>query len=106
MLLHAEGSPVGAYDQGAHAFSGARGDRLAVSDGDDLRVELRHASQGCPLLSLVEVEGRPTRGEDRVGGDGVAGEEGPPFGLPEGEMSWRVAGRMEHPHGADLLSVL
>ncbi len=57
------------------------------------------------MLRRVEHECRPARTEHRVGGYGVAGEEDPSFGPPEGEMTWRVAWRMEHPDGADLIPV-
>ena len=80
-----------ALDQGAHAFGGAGGDRTPVPDSEDFRVEFSHAAQGDLMLRRIEVERRPACFEYRVGGNGVAGEEGPPLGPPEGEVTRRVA---------------
>lgn len=58
------------------------------------------------MLRRVEHERGPARTEHRVGGYGVAGEEDPTLGPPEGEVTWRMARRMEHPDGADRIPVL
>src|SRR3712207_8235131 len=43
-----------------------------------------YATHGGPLLRWIEVEGWPARLEHRICGDGVACEENPSFGPPEG----------------------
>src|SRR5215212_10775892 len=57
------------------------------------------------MLRRVEGERVPARVEHRVGGYGVAGEEDPSFGPPEGEVTGRVARGMEHANGADRIPV-
>src|SRR5215210_7583643 len=57
------------------------------------------------MLRRVEGEYRPSRCEYGVGGYRVAGEEDPAVRPPEGEVTWRMAGRMEYLDGADRVPV-
>src|SRR5215203_6445598 len=57
------------------------------------------------MLRRGEGERVPARVEHRVGGYGVAGEEDPSFGPPEGEVTGRVARGLEHADGADRIPV-
>ncbi len=54
------------------------------------------------MLRRVEHERGPARTEHRVDGYGVAGEEDPTLGPPEGEVTWR----MENPDGVYRIRVL
>src|SRR5215210_686635 len=58
------------------------------------------------MLRRVEGEYGPSRREYRVGGYRVAGEEDPAVLPPEGEVTGRVARRMEHLDGAGRVPVL
>src|SRR5215207_7972679 len=57
------------------------------------------------MLRRVEGKHWPARREHRVGGYGVAGYEDLPFGPPEGEVARRMARRVEHFDGANLIPV-
>src|SRR5215210_635746 len=65
-----------------------------------------HASQRILVLHRVEGKGRPARAKNRVGNDSVASEQDLALLTIEGEVSRRVAGRVKHLHGADLLPAL
>src|SRR5215212_11733003 len=101
---------AGALGEGAYDFSRTLGDRFAVPHRDDLQMVLRnkvcHASQRILVLHRVEGKGRPARAKDRVGSDGVASEQDLALLTVEGEVPRRVAGRVNHLHGADLFPAL
>ena len=101
---------AGALGEGAYAFSRTLDDRLTVPHCDDLQMVLRnkvcYASQRILVLHRVEGKGRPARAKDRVGNDGVANEQDLALLTVESEVSRRVAGRVNHLHGADLFLTL
>src|SRR5918994_6538297 len=57
------------------------------------------------MLRRIEGEHRPARRENRVGGYGVAGYEDFLLWPPEGEVAWRMAWRVEHFDGPNLIPV-
>jgi hypothetical protein len=68
---------LGLY-QGAQAFGCAAGDWVAVSDGDNFGLQIRHLTYGGSLPRRIEVEVWPACLEHWICDDSVACKEGVP----------------------------
>src|SRR6266508_1148828 len=75
-------------------------DRLAVPDPDDARVESGQAPHRRSMLPPVQIEGRPACAERWPRRDRIPGDQEAALGPVEGEVTRRMAGRMENPKRA------